>query len=169
ASTEDGVRPLIFQDVDGVLNRSPTGAPIDAELLGNLADLARRTDANIVISSAWRKSPPALRELLGSLRRDAGVPTSRLLGATPSLCPGVECRAAEISSWLRAHPRQAAGARWVAIDDRDLGRQDPDLLRGHFVRTDGRVGLTRERALAAERLLLPAGAAARAAGTRRFL
>mmetsp|Transcript_105546 Transcript_105546/g.340385 ORF Transcript_105546/g.340385 Transcript_105546/m.340385 type:complete len:162 (-) Transcript_105546:26-511(-) len=147
---------MASSSLPGVLATTMKSGPLDATLFANLGYVVHATGAALVISSSWRKSAAALRFLLDGLQRYAGIPAERILGVTPSLCDGVECRAAEIAGWLRAHPQVAAKARWAAIDDQDIQAQSPALFRGHFVRTDPTLGLTRERARQAVQLLLPA-------------
>lgn len=160
ACAQDGVpdsswRALLFQDVDGVLNHNAGGERLDPELLRQLGDVVRTSDAGIVISSAWRKYPRAMKEeLIPRLHHDAGIPLERILGTTPSLCPGVECRAKEIETWFHEHPGVLAPhGKWVAIDDRDLEAQNPAFMKGHFVRTAAVDGLTASKAQEAKRLL----------------
>eukprot|EP00747_Dinoflagellata_sp_TGD_P169315 gnl/TRDRNA2_/TRDRNA2_198027_c0_seq1.p1 gnl/TRDRNA2_/TRDRNA2_198027_c0~~gnl/TRDRNA2_/TRDRNA2_198027_c0_seq1.p1 ORF type:complete len:220 (-),score=33.26 gnl/TRDRNA2_/TRDRNA2_198027_c0_seq1:60-719(-) len=145
---------LIFQDVDGVLNHNPHQGPLDPNLLKNLSWLVNSTQAKIVLSTNWRKSEAAVQYLRDRLE-DAGIPADRVVGTTPVLCDGVECRSEEIKEWLHVHPDIAASTRyWTAIDDRDVGSQDPSFMNGHFVRTSAADGLTREKAREAAGLLL---------------
>mmetsp|Transcript_20768 Transcript_20768/g.59329 ORF Transcript_20768/g.59329 Transcript_20768/m.59329 type:complete len:197 (-) Transcript_20768:146-736(-) len=150
-------RALIFQDVDGVLNHSAHGdGTLDLQLLRNLGHLVRKADAAVVVSSAWRKSPRGFKWLLETgLMKGAGIPRSRIVGATPSLCADVGCRAQEIRCFLQLR-MLPPGIPWIAIDDQDLSSQDPALMTGqHFVRTDARCGLTLAKVHEAEALLLP--------------
>ncbi len=47
---------------------------------------------------------------------------SRVVGATPSLCRGVECRAHEI--WAFVKEKKMGKAPWVALDDWNLFQQE---------------------------------------------
>jgi len=60
----------------------------------------------------------------------------------------------DLKAWLDANgiPRQAG--RWIAIDDIDLARDEPELMSGHFVRTHIGAGLTEARVAEADALLL---------------
>ena len=83
-------RPIIFEDVDGVLNRYEAGAPtLESGLLANLARVVRNTNSNLVISSQWRKYPddhmPRLKDALVA----AGIEPERIIGETPVVCVGV--------------------------------------------------------------------------------
>lgn len=139
-------RPIIFQDVDGVLNRYDAGAPLlEDGLISNLARVVKSTSANLVISSQWRKYPddhmPRLKEALSK----AEIESESIIGQTPVLCSAWQCRAREIAEFLQSHP--ALGhAGWVAVDDMDLEKQDAGFMHGHFVKTDSMDGLTQERA-----------------------
>jgi hypothetical protein len=141
---------LIFLDIDGVLNSDRFFAEaqparwgighIDPGAVGRVEELARRTGAHIVISSAWRHAYPVadLRVIL----RVAGL-EARIVGATPDLDDGGPdglVRAAEIrlARGSRAprrarvrgarralrHPRRPRGLRRA----RAAGRPNP--LRG---------------------------------------
>lgn len=143
--------PVLFLDVDGVLNRNGRG--LDAALCDLLAGVCRRTGCVVVVSSTWRKYPDLLVERLFPMFAQRGI---RCIGQTPVL-PGrpdgwdgyhrSAPRREEIGAWLEAH-------RWVvryAIVDDDV---DADDGSGRFVRTEGRVGLTWENARALEGILM---------------
>eukprot|EP00392_Amoebophrya_sp_AT5.2_P011042 g11117.t1 len=119
----DPTKPLIFQDVDGVLNDADENVLLSDKLINRLDDLVGDTDAQI-----------------------------RIVGATPSLCRGVECRAKEIWAWMEGH--KAFKGNWVALDDWNLFVQpDGEHLVDHFVNTNPDVGLTPDDAEEATRLL----------------
>eukprot|EP00397_Hematodinium_sp_SG-2012_P047322 GEMP01053778.1.p2 GENE.GEMP01053778.1~~GEMP01053778.1.p2 ORF type:complete len:157 (+),score=27.22 GEMP01053778.1:92-562(+) len=138
-------QPLIFQDVDGVLNTMGSGVALDDKLVSNLVHLTNESKAQIVLSTAWRKHDFLVQQLISKLRH-AGLDISNQdFTKTPSLCRGVSCRPDEIESWLQAHPGHSN--RWVAIDDWDLTKMEHgSFLKGHFVNTDPRVGLTGAKA-----------------------
>eukprot|EP00929_Paragymnodinium_shiwhaense_P088922 TRINITY_DN49224_c0_g1_i1.p1 TRINITY_DN49224_c0_g1~~TRINITY_DN49224_c0_g1_i1.p1 ORF type:complete len:218 (+),score=32.07 TRINITY_DN49224_c0_g1_i1:63-716(+) len=158
--------PLLFQDVDGVLNTyRPFSPRLDEVKLHRLAHVVANTNADLVISSQWRKDPRHLQQLRQSLDA-AGIPLGRIIGQTPALCGGVDCRAREIEAFLRSHPEVAWGSaagNWTAVDDVDLAAQDSSLMRGHFVKTDPMEGLTEERAHALQQSLLAGPAASQLA------
>lgn len=165
------MRPLIFLDVDGVLN----GHEWDAEVMcgqihpdkvARLNRILRETDARIVLSSAWRYIVHrGEANMMGMewLLRSHGVLANRLIGITrmdlmranpnydgtpaswPQL-PGGGDRAEQVREWLAIN--RPGPVPYVVIDDLDLGFTEA----GHpFVRTDGKVGLTdadAERAIA---------------------
>lgn len=121
------VRPVVFLDVDGVLNHVgcnwETNAvhSIDPACVQQLRRILDNTGAHIVLSSVWRLSRSSLDALAV-----AGVPVWDL---TPVLDDGLERRAGEIRAWLDAHP---GITQWAVLDD----EIDADLRDGSFFRTD---------------------------------
>merc|ERR1719446_1776102 len=139
-------RPIIFQDVDGVLNRYEAGAPsLEEGLISNLGRVVKNTGANLVISSQWRKFPDDHMPRLKTALAKAGITSERIIGQTPELCSAWQCRAREIAEFLRAHPH-IGHAGWVAVDDMDLEKQNTTFMSKHFLKTDSMDGLTSERA-----------------------
>ncbi|CAJ1387552.1 unnamed protein product [Effrenium voratum] len=139
-----GRHPLLFQDVDGVLNRYVEGTPeLDPALLRNLKGTLDSTGADLVLSTQWRKYRDHRLRLQEALQQ-SGIPAERIVGETPSLCGGPYCRAKEIKEFLTA--RGELETRWAAVDDVDLSVQDPEFMKGHFVKTDPLRGLTAAKA-----------------------
>ncbi len=133
-----GERPVLFLDVDGVLNRvgfRPTANAglsswIEPELAARLNRLVAASGAVVVMASSWRegRSLDVLRRELVAASVD--VP---LIDTTPVL-PGLP-RWAEIQAWLDT--QQPPVARFVIVDDeRDMGP-----LRDQHVRISSLVGL----------------------------
>jgi hypothetical protein len=60
---------VLFLDVDGVLNTSPVGPPLQLPLLERLVGVVLYTDAYIVLSSAWRVLPELREKLLKALHQ----------------------------------------------------------------------------------------------------
>jgi len=147
----DPAKPIIFQDVDGVLNNDFTDrddSPIDDSLVdrlrrGILDRLPKTPGVQIVLSSQWRKFDRNL-DLLKRAFDKQGISAENgyfVVDATPSLCRGVECRAEEIHQWLEAHgynkeddaaaavsSRSSTGSagpnkKWVILDDWNLDEQ----------------------------------------------
>lgn len=147
---------ILFLDIDGVLNsadwyarqRKGLGdlAHFDPTLVRRVDEIAGRTGAAVVISSAWRLSHP-LDELRTLLRR-AGLVRAPIIGETPEIEGGILdglVRAVEIVHWLEDHPVEArpqggATVRSFAILD-DL--KDFGPLAPWHVRTSLDVGVTR--------------------------
>lgn len=145
------MRPLIFLDMDGCLNdhtQLESGfCGVKSECASRLNRILRETDAEIVLSSAWRYMVPDAMTLNGFqyLLQTHGVDCNdRLIGVT---CRDEELmpRGQQIRQWRNEH---GGDRRYVVIDDLDLGISEA----GHpFVQTDGAVGLTDadvERAIA---------------------
>lgn len=165
---------LIFLDIDGVLNTHSLASSdddayrwhhIDAALdlkvsrmdlvlsrsrVRALCSLARAHRCQIVLSTSWRVEPVACQALRAAFA-DHGLAETVIIGSTPELRRST--RAREIQAWLDANgvPRQAG--RWIAIDDIDLARDEPELMSGHFVRTQIGAGLTEARVAEADALL----------------
>ena len=147
---------ILFLDIDGVLNsadwyagqRNGLGdlAHFDPTLVRRVDEIAGRTGAAVVVSSAWRLSHP-LDELRALLRR-AGLVSAPIIGETPEIEGGILdglVRAVEILHWLEDHPEEAraqggATVRRFAILD-DLADFGP--LAPWHVRTSLDVGVTR--------------------------
>ncbi|HEY3494806.1 MAG TPA: HAD domain-containing protein [Polyangiaceae bacterium] len=133
-------RPILFLDVDGVLNRSATAyGRMQAVLVQRLHDLVIATGCEIVVSSGWRLGGIERgSDFYRHLERIPGGETilSRVIGRTGSSDLG---RAVEILSWLE---KERPGAHFAAVDDMDMSEQLGDRLV--LCRSDE--GLTEERA-----------------------
>ena len=147
---------ILFLDVDGVLNSRRTREtgdhlPADepVENLRRIVDATQR--CTIVLSSTWRLDAQQ-REALAAVLAMSGLSFS-------SVTPDLEAahtgdRVDEILQWLREHPGPTGVTRaWIALDDLDLLMMNPKLPSTHFVRTSDSIGLTRENADLAIRLL----------------
>lgn len=104
---------IIFLDIDGVLNYHGYGGNFRATLaidcITQLNAITDATQAQIVISSTWRKTYP-LAGLIAFLR-EQGV-TGHILDSTPNL-NGLP-RGEEIAQWINAHP---GVENFVILDD----------------------------------------------------
>lgn len=125
--------PIIFLDVDGVLNNNTTisqsNYPFDATCLQNLKLLVEQVDGNIVITSAIRFCQNNNQELLKELKKYQL--DSRVIGYTPFV-DGIKEK--EIRTYL--HNMDSAEA-FVVLDDEDLAV--PNLIK-----IDKQVGLAEE-------------------------
>ena len=148
------MKPILFLDIDGVLNsrkgwardKPKTGKYLTAENVAELrALLEALPDLRIVISSTWRKCMDA-DELLAIFKAH-GLPAERVIGMTPIRFSD-RLRGHEIQEWLDANPGHD---RFVILDD------DSDMahLMPHLVQTSFEDGLTREKAEEVIRRLKP--------------
>lgn len=133
---------IIFLDIDGVLSlagdsfkRAAVTTDITVPYLWNneacsrFNELLQDTEANIVLSSDWRKHY-RLQDMKVILDYN-GVMGDRLIGYTPinpkyrysgtTQAAGIY-RSAEINDWLKLHGVK----RWIAIDDMPLSAIDKD-------------------------------------------
>ena len=145
--------PILFVDVDGVLNRAgfrPAVAAglaswIEPELAHRLSDLVAATGAAMVVASTWREG-----RTLDQLRRELGIAgvVGAVVDATPVLHGAPRWH--EIRAWLDRQPRRPD--RFAILDDeRDMGE-----LAAHHVRVRPLVGLDDDACEAARGLLGPA-------------
>lgn len=143
-------RPLLFLDIDGVLNgheqfNAQVGSSVIQAQAVNLLNLVlKHTDSQFVLSSAWRylvhRNEMSLSGLSWLLRShgiyDRLVGVTRMDTMVTPERPVPDERGVQITEWLKTH--QHCGL-YAVVDDLDLGISDS----GHpFVQTDGKVGLT---------------------------
>ena len=164
------MRRIICLDIDGGLNSNfwneshqkeiSDGKLIDVERVRVLAQLIKRTSAEIILHSGWRfwfdaEMTPLRHEaaMLAGMLSKEGL---EIAGVTPDLTTE-EIRktkkfslvkADEILLWLEKHPDVSS---WVVLDDLDLHNIS---VEKHQVKTDQTVGLTLEDAAEAEKILM---------------
>lgn len=145
--------PILFLDIDGVLNvpgdYAPGCALICPVLAARLQRVLDRTGAHVVISSAWRyqvllgavtvkgfqhmlRSHGIRCEIEGVTDKDNATQVEATGGATNG-----DERGGQIRRWLDDHPEVT---RWAAVDD------SPVDIGTRLVRTDGARGLQDENA-----------------------
>lgn len=133
--------PIVFLDIDGVLNRTRYADHIKFEraLVRRLKQVLDATGARVVLSTFWRKFSDYIVYLLGL----HGVAARLVVGITPGRghmtdTPSpYKTRADEIRAWLKANPSVRS---FVVLDDRaDAGEGN---LSAHFVKTDHKTGLS---------------------------
>jgi hypothetical protein len=144
------MHPLVFLDVDGVLNsrdwlfapeqqenelRFPGEAHLsmNREMVALVNRILAGSGAKVVVSSSWRCAfeVPQLREILARAGLEGDV-----IGATPLPVFGVP-RGCEIQAWLDQHGgagKEAVNFGWPAPfvildDDRDMAHLLPQLVR----------------------------------------
>lgn len=158
--------PLLFLDIDGVLNvRTKSGrdfTELQPHLLNSLRRVLRTTGAKVVLSSTWRLDSD-LMDHIRSVLAKSGIETSVIIGQTPDLKkPGqnsISMRAEEIMQWLTMHDAARLYGPWVVVDDQDVpgaasSQGIADLMGQHFVQTDDKTGLEEEMADRVQGLLL---------------
>lgn len=146
------VAPILFLDIDGVLNRkgcfdeiamSSTFDPECVEILNTVLD--RVPSCKIVLSTSWRETLLAgeamtLRGFEFMLRTHRLHVASRLLSYTTLDERIAKLRGQQIHFWLSVN----APTFWAAVDDTACSSMD--LLGSRFVKTDPDVGITAEDA-----------------------
>lgn len=113
------VYPILFLDIDGVLNCEKTWRTcdemIDADCLRRLLSLIERNNAKIVLSSSWRGIPRLEERLVR-----AGM-SAHLIGRTPRLYTEDRIRGDEIAQWLEVaasgEPFHDRPINYVIVDD----------------------------------------------------
>ena len=148
---------LVFLDIDGVLNTASAYdwgvKPLALICPDNVAyfnSIIEQTECKIVVSSSWRMSiHEGDMTLVGfqEMLRSHGM-RGKVVGCTPSGEQAAE-RWQEIRQFLDENSPSFEIESYVVIDD------DCDAGEGHpFVRTDCRLGLTKQDAAQAIELLL---------------
>jgi hypothetical protein len=147
-------RPILFLDIDGVLNshefcrRVPQRGiiGIDPLAVAHLQRIVDETNCSLVLSSTWRKlhMMSEMRDKLATAGMKRPVP---LVDKTPDLGDDTSRgRGLEVNAWLN---RTGFRGRYVCLDD------DHDFLPGQpLVRTHFEFGLTSEIADQCIRVLL---------------
>ena len=154
--------PIIFLDIDGVLNCSALNMSkemfnaindvgtrygrLSSSRIKNLNSLISDTGAEIVLSSTWRSS-----ENVNGVLYDAGI-NGKIVSHTPFLREEGSLRGNEIYVWIQKHIayQQRDNFKYVIIDD------DSDMLywqRNNFLLCDRECGLSQDIAYKAARIL----------------
>lgn len=154
----------IFLDFDGVLNTDeiceqsgrshshPLFSPqqhLSTELVTAVHEVVQSTDAQVVISSTWRRTYD-VRCLRAFLWGCGFRETDRIVGVTPRL-KGLP-RSEEIAAWLR--DRGSARPKSFAIVDDDPGACPREYARERFVECNPFVGFDTAASLRCTALLL---------------
>lgn len=170
------LRPIIFLDMDGVLNSDAAfekcrrgihppeniaAMTVDPVCVAWLARLVKLTKAQIVISSSWRSgimddlqftNRYGNKTVLDALRWGGFDAKSTIIGNTPKFNQDNFTRGDEIQYWMRHHSRRYVEGKtpYVILDD------DTDFLveqLTHCVFTDAVHGLTEQEFNLAFRVL----------------
>jgi hypothetical protein len=146
------VYPIIFLDVDGVLNgheflMESQSCTINPACVARLNRIVKAADARIVLSSAWRYMVHGHAMTLdgfGYMLRTHGF--LAWINGSDKVIIDLTCRDEDIPerpdqirAWLRHNGYKGNDQRYVVIDDDDFGWGDLNV-----VLTDGARGLTDE-------------------------
>ena len=134
-------RPVLFLDVDGVLNRcGKSNQGLEDDKVALLAEIVSKADPVIVVSSTWRIIP----HLMVRLQKVFAAIGATFGGVTPYHNDKTEggiftskARGNEIQEWMDTN---GTPSTFVILDD------DGDMrhLADHLIKTDSYVGLTPE-------------------------
>lgn len=127
--------PILFLDVDGVLNSLKTGGryALKKKCLRRLQEIVEKTGCEIVLSSTWRKDEYAFKRL----RRVLAYRNIKIKDTTPVLHG--EIRGEEIRKYMLDRSPEGNTWRYAILDD------DGDMLREqlpNFFQTDPEFGIT---------------------------
>ena len=146
----DEGQPIIFLDVDGVLNNDFTKEfvpntyfiGVDDYEIELLADLVRQSGAAIVLSSSWKdgwkedgKYDDGLKYLIKKMEKY----NLEIAGITPDARTSIR-RGEEIHAVLE----ELSPSAWVVLDDEYFGDFCRFNIGKHLVHTSQLVGLTKE-------------------------
>ncbi|GMI32318.1 hypothetical protein TrRE_jg6374 [Triparma retinervis] len=144
--------PIIFLDIDGVLNTDMmcTAHPsaLHPKLMKRLANLITATSSHLVISSTWRRDLNYLEVLYEHLQK-VGLDKDEIIkGFTPVFSsldntrkPGEKreaLRIREIASYLSSNPTTSP---MVVIDDLDL-KEVEEVTNAKFIKSNPESGLS---------------------------
>ena len=143
------MRKIVFLDIDGVLNsekydrqRTAQDGNIDETRLAFMKELIDYTNADIVLSSSWRKHWSRNAEECDAIGMEINHTFERyglkIFDKTPII--GARERAAEIQVWLDAHVGEVES--FVILDDTFGGW---GALQKNLVKTNSRIGRGFER------------------------
>lgn len=136
--------PVIFLDIDGVLNhhsdsgeacREPDLFPLRIGKIQNLRFLLSRVDGRVVISSSWRtrmRDNPVLCPVRRALLR-CGLDTNLIIGRTGEH----GTRGELILDWVRVHRAE----KWVVLDDQAHDFRNHLEIKNRFIHVNPEKGL----------------------------
>mmetsp|Transcript_16701 Transcript_16701/g.31971 ORF Transcript_16701/g.31971 Transcript_16701/m.31971 type:complete len:268 (+) Transcript_16701:570-1373(+) len=141
---------VLFLDMDGVVVIRRPGIA-ESKLVENLRYVVEQTDAKIVLSTDWRRTPAARAEVRRILQAHGGMDFIGWTATNTSIT--MNHRPMEILNWVRERNKKVKQEGWseeelveafVAVDDRALLQErGGDRLHGHFVQTHPNRGLTK--------------------------
>lgn len=139
--------PVIFLDIDGVVHPVQVTREYQffrRDKMSLLRHLVQQSNAQIVLSSAWRLQPRTMSIVNQQLIRHG---LDKVIDKTADFGVAGK-RSAEILHWVKQNEPSA----WIAIDDIDLAC-DESRLANHFIHTNSQIGLTAEQCERGLRLL----------------
>jgi hypothetical protein len=153
ASSSSEPKPILFLDIDGVLNRTATAPQINLEQdkVDRLREVLAVSGAEVVLSTYWR----AFEEYIAYTFGRMGAQGERVVGRTPGnphLQDSVAhddavktTRIVEITSYMESRfgSDRAVWPRFAIVDDKQVV-PDGHEWSGRFVRTAHDVGLTND-------------------------
>ena len=130
---------VIFLDFDGVLNserffrlNGSEGLALDPACMIRLREIVSVTDAVIVLSTSWREHWEKNADECSAIGLEINEIFEKYNMRIYDKTPFSEVdRETDIETWLEEHSETTD---FVVLDDRFL---DSELIRGHFVKTDG--------------------------------
>ena len=151
ASSSSDPKPILFLDIDGVLNRTATAPQINLEQdkVDRLREVLAVSGAEVVLSTYWR----AFEEYIAYTFGRMGAQGERVVGRTPGnphLQDSVAhddavktTRIVEITSYMESRfgSDRAVWPKFAIVDDKQVV-PDGHEWSGRFVRTAHDVGLT---------------------------
>lgn len=133
---------VVFLEIDGVLNKTPNVnmVVIEKACCINLKRLLKQSQAEIVLTTKWRRHSQYIAEVLSNLDAFPAHLKDRSDLEKAPWHANRQRRDLEILQWIGSH-RDIAG--WVALDTRDLCLQaSAQRMEGHTVRINTLDGLT---------------------------
>jgi hypothetical protein len=133
------MRPIIFLDIDGVLNTPHTFPAFDTSAVKNFNNLLREINPRIVISSSWRYNiKPSVITHAGFnyllfTHGLVAIKENTVISNT-KLDEEILGRENQINEWIT---RNGYTGKWIAIDDLPL-----NLPSENFIRTNKSVGFS---------------------------
>ena len=130
---------VIFLDFDGVLNsqrffraNGGEGVALDPVCMIHLQEIVAVSDAVIVLSTSWREHWEKERAECGEIGLEINQIFQKYDLPIFDKTPFSEVdRETDIENWLK---QNSETTDFVVLDDRVL---DSEIIRGHFVKTDG--------------------------------
>eukprot|EP01084_Bolivina_argentea_P062545 114393_1 len=148
---------ILFLDIDGVMNTLLLEQDIDTDpnalfkidRIDRLKHILKQTNCKIVLSTAWRRHDEMKSQIKQEFIKNKIDWNDIYIGDTP-IEDDFKCdlnmtqRTYEINKYLKSIESKYCVKMWCAVDDMTLDYfyDDKNIMKGHFVHTDGYVGIT---------------------------